>query len=271
MLVSRLGLLGVALATLGLSGCLAPQSQVDAMRVQNQSLSQQNRALAAQVENLQVHSRNTEDQLARAEENLALVDERLSLNQKQLTNYQREREQLPGHAGRLSNWRSRLTPEIAKKLADISRRYPSLQFDAKAGVAKMDTDILFDSGADGLKSGAEKVLAELAQLMKSPDGRDLRLMIVGHTDDQKIAGRPVREKNPSNFHLSTSRALAVADKLHKFGLPDERMGVAGFGPYQPVAPNLTAQDRQKNRRVEIFVMAPEVPVIGWTESTPGLY
>lgn len=271
MLVSRLGLLGAALATLALSGCLAPQSQVDALRLQNQSLSQQNRALTAQVENLQVHSRNTEDQLARAEENLALLDERARLNQKQLTNYQREREQGYDQNARPTNWRSRLTAEASSRLADISRRYPSLQFDPKAGVAKLDTDILFDSGADGLKPGAEKVLGELAQLMKSSDGRDLRLMIVGHTDDQKIAGRPVREKHPSNFHLSTGRALAVADQLHKFGLPDDRMAVAGFGPYQPVATNLTPQERQKNRRVEIFVMAPEVPVIGWTESTPNLY
>lgn len=271
MHVFRPGLMGAAVALLGLSGCLAPQSQVDALRVQNQSLSQQNRALNSQVENLQVHNRNTEDQLARAEENLALLDERVKLNQKQLGNYQQEREQLPDGAGRLTNWRSRLTPEIARKLADIAQRYPNLQFDPKAGVAKMDTDILFDSGADGLKPGADKVLAELAQLMKSPEGRDLRLMIVGHTDDRQIAGRPVREKHPSNFHLSTSRALAVADQLRKLGLPDERMGVAGYGPYQPVAPNQTAQDRQKNRRVEIFVMSPEVPVIGWTESVPSLY
>ena len=63
----------------------------------------------------------------------------------------------------------------------------------------------------------------------------------------------------------------VRDALRRLGLEPERMGVAGFGPHQPVAPNLTGEDRQKNRRVELFVMAPEVPVIGWTETTPNLY
>ena len=33
--------------------------------------------------------------------------------------------------------------------------------------------------------------------------------------------------------------------------------------HEPVATNGTAKDRQKNRRVEIFVMAPDVPVVGW--------
>ena len=47
--------------------------------------------------------------------------------------------------------------------------------------------------------------------------------------------------------------------------------MAGFGSHQPLAPNVSAADRRKNRRVEIFVMAPEVPIVGWTETTPTLY
>ena len=252
-------------------GCLVPKTQVDALRMQNQSLSQQNRAMTAQVENLQVHGRNTEDQLMRTEENLALLEDRLGLNQKQLANYQREREQLHEQFQRVANWGSRVPPEIGNRLAEIARRYPSLQFDPKTGVSKLDTDILFDSGTEELKPGAEKVLQELVQLMKSAEAKDLKLLVVGHTDDRQIAGRPIREKYPNNFHLSAGRALSVADQLHKLGLPEERMGVAGFAQHQPVAPNLATKDRQKNRRVEIFVLAAEVPVIGWTETTPSVY
>jgi chemotaxis protein MotB len=86
-----------------------------------------------------------------------------------------------------------------------------------------------------------------------------------------IAGRGAREKYPNNFYLSTARALAVADRMKKAGLPEQRMAVAGFGPYQPITTNNTVQSRQKNRRVEIFVMGPEVPVVGWSESTPSVY
>jgi chemotaxis protein MotB len=96
-------------------------------------------------------------------------------------------------------------------------------------------------------------------------------MVAGHTDNQLIAGKGVREKYPNNFHLSTGRALAVADRMKRAGLPEQRMAVAGFGASQPIAPNATAQDRQKNRRVEILVMAPDVPVVGWSDSTPSVY
>ena len=81
----------------------------------------------------------------------------------------------------------------------------------------------------------------------------------------------MREKYPNNFHLSTARALAVADRMKRAGLPEQRMGISGFGPCQPIASNATAQDRQKNRRVEILVMASDVPVVGWAESTPSVY
>jgi chemotaxis protein MotB len=122
-----------------------------------------------------------------------------------------------------------------------------------------------------LKPGAEQLLDELVRVLRSPAAGDLKIMVAGHTDNQSIAGHDAREKYPNNFHLSTARALAVSDYMKRSGLPEQRLGVAGFGPYQPIAPNTTAQDRQKNRRVEIFVMAAEVPVVGWSESTPSVY
>jgi chemotaxis protein MotB len=250
---------------------LTSQSQVDALRTENFSLAEQNRAQAAQIENFQVHNRNAEGQLARTEESLALAEERLTLTQRQLATYQHQHEQLHEDYQHIADWKSRVSPEVRARLTDISRRCPSLQFDPQTGVSKLDTDILFDSGTEQLRPDGERVLGELVQLMRSSEAKGLKLLIVGHTDDRQISGRPERERYPNNFHLSAGRALAVADQLHRLGLPEERIGVAGFGPTQPVAPNLTAKERQKNRRVEIFVMAPEVPVIGWTESTPSLY
>ena len=57
------------------------------------------------------------------------------------------------------------------------------------------------------RPGADDALRRLARVLKAPEANDLRVVVVGHTDDRKIAGRPVREEHPSNFHLSTARAL----------------------------------------------------------------
>jgi len=263
----------LALSALALwCGCaFVPKSQVTSLESQNRALVEKNRAQQARIQNLETHSRNVEDQLMRAEEDLAILDEQLGLDRRQLVNYEAERDQLHSQVMGLIRGAAAPGPGIRARLAEISQQHPSLQFDPYTGVSKLDTDLLFDVGHAELKPGADDVLRDLVRLLNSPEGRELKILVVGHTDDRLIAGQPVREKYPNNFHLSANRALAVSDALGRLGLGPERMGVAGFGPHQPVAPNLTDDDRAKNRRVELFVMAPEVPVVGWTESTPTLY
>jgi chemotaxis protein MotB len=96
-------------------------------------------------------------------------------------------------------------------------------------------------------------------------------MVVGHTDSEPIRGRETRDRFPTNWHLSASRALAVAQQLQDAGIDGQRMGFAGFGKHQPVVSNDDPQLRQQNRRVEIFVMSPDVPVVGMTETLTDLY
>ena len=48
--------------------------------------------------------------------------------------------------------------------------------------------------------------------------------------------------------------------LRKSGIGESRMGISGYGPYQPVEPNASDASRQKNRRVEIYVLAPDTPI-----------
>ena len=273
MKASRLLSAAVLLGTVTASwGCTwLPSTQLTASQLQNQALAEQCRAQLAEIENLKVHNRGTEDRLIRTEEELALLQEQVGLDRKQLANYQRERAELHEQYKGLVGGRARVPPEVSAQLAELSRQYPALQFDPVTGISKLDTDVLFDSGEAQLKPGAEKVLGELVRVLKSPQAADLKIMVCGHTDNQQIAGRSVRDQFPNNFHLSSARALAVADQMRRQGLPEQRMGVAGFGPHQPIAPNATPLDRQKNRRVEIFVMNRDVPVVGWTDSMPSVY
>jgi chemotaxis protein MotB len=260
----------LAILSVAFSGCvLASRTDLDAALARNRSLGEQNRAQLAEIENLNTHSRNMEDQLMLAEQRSSSLEEQLGLDKKRLANYQAEREKVHDHVQELVNARLPGNPEVNRRLAELSRRCPNLRFDPQTGVSKLDTDVLFDSGHAELKPGSVRVLDDLARVLQSPEAHDLKVLVVGHTDDKPIK-RP-GEQYASNFDLSTARAEAVANHLRRLGLDDQRLGVAGFASHQPVAPNVSRTDRQKNRRVEIFVMSPDAPLVGWTDSTPGLY
>lgn len=264
-------LVGAALLAMA-GGCgVIAHPQLDACQSQNRVLQEQNRAQLAEIENLKAHTRQTENQLAATEQKVAVLEDQLGLKQKQLSTYQEERETLHAQVKGLANARGQATPEVSRRLEALSQRYPSLHYDPKTGISKLDFDILFDSGQHELKPAAQQALKELASVLQSAESRDLRVLVVGHTDDQAIAKKPAREQYNSNFDLSTARAQAVADYLRSQGLEEPRLGVAGFAASQPVAPNLTRNDRHRNRRVEIFVLAPEVPVVGWADTMPSIY
>ncbi len=243
-------------ALAALAGCqYAPRNRLSALETEYRALGEQSRAQLAQLENYKVHTRQLEQQLRDAEEQLALSS--------------------PRGRQRLASLRSErgvdLPPELRDRLVALSQRYPGLDFDPLTGISKLDTDILFDTGEAQVRDDSRRLLNELADAFQSPEAGELRLMVVGHTDDQPIAKRPTRERFPNNWHLSAARALAVADFLRTEGVDGDRLGIAGFGPSQPIVEASTADDRQRNRRVEIFILGPETPMVGWVEPDTRRY
>lgn len=270
MLATR-GLLGmVALGSAVLcSGCQwMPQTKLAACEAQNRALVEQTKAQIGEIANLQGHNRDVEEQLRYAERQLAMLEDEAGLTRKQMANYERERGMLRDH---LRGGMANLPNELSRRLSELSDRYPSLHFDAETGISKFDTDILFETADAQLNPEAEQILAEFADLLQSPSARQLKIMVVGHADDRGIAKKPTREQFPTNWHLSTHRALAVTEYLQESGIPAERMGVSGFGSHQPIASNHDDAERHLNRRVEIFVLGPDTPVVGRIDSTTNLY
>ncbi len=105
--------------------------------------------------------------------------------------------------------------------------------------------IFFTTGTADIEARSEPLLTEIADVfMRNPDL--LRVEVQGHTDD---TGSP-----DQNRELSQKRAEAVKDWLAKAGVERDRLVARGFGSEQPIVPNVTPQNRAKNRRVE-FVIA----------------
>lgn len=112
---------------------------------------------------------------------------------------------------------------------------------------RMKSAILFAEGQDRLTREAEQVLRDLAPILSRSSNK---LRIDGHTDDVGIN----TAQFPSNWELSTARAIAVARSLEARGVPPERLSVSGHGQFQPMVPNDSPASRARNRRVEIVVL-----------------
>jgi flagellar motor protein MotB len=101
---------------------------------------------------------------------------------------------------------------------------------------------LRDEGAQVLRDIAGPLRAYLAE-------RGELVMVSGFTDDLAIHGGAGGFRD--NWELSTQRALTVTRALEADGMPREQLFAAGFGDSHPIAPNTSAENRAKNRRVEI--------------------
>lgn len=92
------------------------------------------------------------------------------------------------------------------------------------------------------ETGRIDVIAEALRKV----GPNTHFLIEGHTAD---LNRPEGERI-----LSLQRADKIAEELAKRGIEANRMQTAGYGATRPIAPSDTAENRAKNRRVEITIM-----------------
>lgn len=235
-------------------------------------LSMQNQTLAAENANADRHSQGLADYNAQAQRDADELRERNRALEEQLANLRSGQSDMEQRYKELLNnqWTPQPSPlptQTTDRLNDLARRYPgSFEFDPATGISKFNTDILFETGKDEVRPDAQQMLHEFASILNDPEIYDYNVMIVGHTDDQRIARETTRARHPTNWHLSAHRAISVEQFLNSSGVADQRMGVAGYGPNQPLVPNDSPQSRELNRRVEIFVLAPDSVVAGRTAS-----
>ena len=113
-------------------------------------------------------------------------------------------------------------------------------------------EILFDPGQADLKVNAKNTLQRLGEILKV---HDKNIRIEGHTDNVPINTSRFR----SNWELSASRAISVVKYFTEELASEERIDpkkfeVSGYGEYHPIAANDSAQNKQKNRRIEITIL-----------------
>jgi chemotaxis protein MotB len=145
-------------------------------------------------------------------------------------------------------------------LADLRKTFEDIA-EGDFGVASVEVDATsrglvlslpeagsFPAGRADLTPEAELVMLTIAAAL-GPLPNLIR--VEGHTDDRPI-NTPLFS---SNWDLSTARATRVVRLLTgEGGLDPRRLSAAGYGEFRPRVPNLSADARARNRRVDIVVL-----------------
>lgn len=113
-------------------------------------------------------------------------------------------------------------------------------------------EVLFPSGSEQINPSGEGELGKLAsailELQKEiPAEIPWVLRVDGHTDVRPMTSG----RFPSNWELSSARAISVVRFLIDKGVPPQRLVAAGFGEFQPLEQGTTEEIYAKNRRIEL--------------------
>ena len=114
------------------------------------------------------------------------------------------------------------------------------------------SEVLFTTGSAELGSAGKEQMARLAGTLKEisariPDDIDWLLRVDGHTDKIPIS----TAQYPSNWELSSARAISVVKQLVDLGIPPLRLAATGFGEYHPLDTRDDEIAYRRNRRIEL--------------------
>jgi len=241
------------------------ETDIDALR---DELASERRALEAERQRLQGDIRLLEEDLARMD--MQRAEARSEADQLQTALRQRggEYRALEARLASLSaieqeiRDRNRIYEEVIGRFQSlIDGGQLSVSIARGRLVIQLPQDILFESGSANVGRDGQTTLAEVGAVLAELSDR--KFQIEGHTDNVPIA----TQRFPSNWELSSGRALSVVRLLVAAGVTPENLSGAGYGEFQPVADNDDRESRQLNRRIEI-VMLPNLDLIAQSQ-LPG--
>jgi chemotaxis protein MotB len=186
-------------------------------------------------------------QLAALEEALDASEKRDRQSQTRIADLgQRLNVALAQRVQELSRYRS----DFFGRLREILGNRPDIRIVGDRFV--FQSEIFFDSGQAVLRPEGRAELDKLATALlelssKIPGEIAWVLRIDGHTDVRPIASLQF----PSNWELSSARAIAVVQYLISKGISPQRLVAAGFGEFQPLDADKTEEAYRRNRRIEL--------------------
>ncbi|PMR74122.1 OmpA/MotB family protein [Billgrantia endophytica] len=147
----------------------------------------------------------------------------------------------------------RLSPGLQPRHDGLQPRFAGLNIEGvsvaegQQGITlRIDDNLLFASGQAELTPQGREVVGSLREILDAFDGE---ISVEGHTDSIPIS----TARFPSNWELSSARAIAVLRYLDEIGVAPGRLRAVGYAETRPLESNETAEGRASNRRVELLL------------------
>jgi chemotaxis protein MotB len=145
---------------------------------------------------------------------------------------------------------SRYRSEFFGRLREILGNRPDIRIVGDRFV--FQSEVFFDPGQATLRAEGRPQLDRLASALQEierqiPAGLNWVLRVDGHTDSRPISSAQF----PSNWELSSARAISVVQYLIARGISPQRLVAAGFGEFQPIDSGNSDEALARNRRIEL--------------------
>jgi len=147
---------------------------------------------------------------------------------------------------------------LAKKKAvslfapDVKSNKITITSDERGLVITLLSDNFFEEGSADLNINETRdTLLRLSEFFRSDEMKNRKFRIEGHTDNTPVDGN---SKFPSNWELSSTRAVNVLHYLADYGVRENNFSIAGYADTRPKFSNETAEGRAYNRRVDIIIL-----------------
>ena len=249
--------------------------QVAALKALKEELEREITAIAVKAQDKELALKETKSALLQEKElsdsaraQVALLNRQMAALREQLGRLaallQQAEEESVSQDVQIASLGKRLNAALATKVQELSR-YRSEFFGRlrevlgnQPGVRVVgdrfvfQSEVLFASGSAEIGIEGQAQLVQLAKTLKEisskiPKDIDWIMRIDGHTDRIPIH----TAQFPSNWELSSARAISVVRLLIDQGIPADRLAAAGFGEYQPLDDQDDEIARRRNRRIEL--------------------
>ena len=224
---------------------------------QNKQINKQNADLEAQKleinKNLEQISK-TNSELSQLEKNKLELQKELAASQELLNSSEAQLEtmrQIEAETKKRNEIYARFVSELQKM---IDGGQLTVSIEKGRIVINLPENVLFKTGHSNVNPEGQKALKQIATVLKEFSDRSFQ--VEGHTDNVPIKSA----RYPSNWELSTARAMSVVHLMIEEGVDPKNISAAGFGEFQPRADNETKEGRALNRRIEI-IMLPNLEIL----------